>query len=138
MYALEFFEAAKREVALNKGSFSPARLFLACHALELALKAYLALRGQGPGATSATGVKHDLRVLLAQAEACGLRELAQLTPQHLAQIRRCAPYHSHAVFEYPALAEALRGHPRAPDFEVLLSAAALLVPAVCAASAAAI
>lgn len=138
VYALEFFEAAKRELPLNKGSFSPARLFLACHSLELALKAYLVLRGQGTDEGSATEGRHDLQTLFAQAEACGLTELAQLTPQHRAQIRMCAPYYSQAVFEYPALAATLRGHPRAPDFDALLSVAASLVPAVCAASAAVI
>lgn len=138
VYALEFFEAAKREMPLNKGSFSPARLFLACHALELALRAYLTLRGQNTDAVSATAVRHDLQALFARAEACGVGELAQLTPQHRAQIGRCARYYSQAVFEYPALAETLRGHPDAPDFETLLSAVASLVPAVCTASAAAI
>lgn len=137
VYATDFFRAARSASATSGAGFSPARLFLVCHALELTLKAYRGLRGQRPDETATAGIKPDLGRLLTTADSFELSELVRLTPEQRVQIRKAALYYSEGVFEYPALAEALRGYPQAPDVNVLLCALAEMVAAVCDASLAA-
>lgn len=138
VYASDFFEAARNATSLRDADFSPARLYLLCHALELALKAYLSLRGKSGEGLGAIVPRHDLRSLLAQADASGLGDLVRFTAHQRAQVHKAALYYSESVFEYPALAEALRGHPQTPDVEALLGVLAPLVSAVRQASGAVI
>lgn len=134
-YAFDFLEAARNVSATKEGAFRPARFYLLCHALELALRAYMLLIGQNPDARAAPVARHDLRSLFAEAEACGLGRLVQFTPQGREQIEKAALYYSEAVFEYPALAEALRGYPEIPDFDALVGLSATLCAGVRVASA---
>lgn len=128
-YACDFLEAAKNTRSSGK-YFRPAQLYLACHALDLALKAYLWLQGR-PVDNRETGVsRDDLVSLLAQADLCGLTDIARPSPPQRAQIKKAAVYYSAMVLEYPALAEALRGYPRCPDVESFLAVATVLVSAI--------
>jgi hypothetical protein len=130
-YAADFYEAAKVVTSSKGAAFSPARLYLLSHALELALKAFLSMRERRSAKNiHALVARDDLLGLLAMAEACGLGDLVRLTPQQRAQIRKTAIYHSNAVFEYPALAEVLRGHPQTPDADALFGVLASLLSAV--------
>jgi hypothetical protein len=128
-YASNFLEAAKNTRSSGK-YFRPAQLYLACHALELALKAYLWLQGR-PVDNRGTGASRaDLVSLLAQADLCGLTDIARPSAPQRAQIEKAALYYSEMVLEYPALVEAMRGYPRCPDIESFLGVATALVSAI--------
>ncbi|MFZ1910702.1 MAG: hypothetical protein WAU52_16625 [Burkholderiales bacterium] len=107
----------------------PAQAYLACHAIELALSAYLSSQAVAPDQSGSHSTTRDLSSLLEQIESRGLVDLARLTPAQRRQIKKVTRYYSEAVFEYPALTEILRGHPDAPDIRTLLAAATALVAA---------
>jgi len=138
MYAFDFLRAAKRASAKAGNAFSPAQLYLTCHGLDLALKAYLELRGQRADDSGTTMSRADLGRLLTKADACGLSELVRLTPHERMEMQKAALYYSEAVLEYPALAEALRGYPQAPDSSALLGTLTSIVLALREASVVAI
>src|SRR5690349_16675963 len=73
-YAADFLSAAK-EVAPPDIRFSQARTFLVCHALELALKAFLSLKGYSLEKLAGGQFGHNLDELLTQAEQHGLSTL---------------------------------------------------------------
>jgi HEPN domain-containing protein len=126
MYASDFLSVAK-VAAPPKVKFVPARTFLACRALELALKAFLSLKGRPLEQLAGGEFGHDLENLLAGAEREGLSDLVSLEEPQLAEIRRASKYYSEKVFEYPALGEAVQGYPYNPDINLLLDAASAMV-----------
>ena len=127
-YAVEYLEAAR--AASTKGSrFKPAQTYLTCHAIELAPIAYLSSRTSAHGQAPYSLRPRDLWNLLEQAELNGLVRMERPTPAQRRQIKKATRYYSDAVFEFPALAEAVRGHPEAPDIRTLLRAASVLVAA---------
>jgi hypothetical protein len=127
-YAVEYLDAA-RAASTKRKRFKPAQTHLACHAIELALIAYLSLQA-APNSPTGHGVRTpDLWHLLEMAESHGLVELARLTSAQRGQIMKAAQYYSEQVFEYPALTEVMRGYPEAPDIRALLDAASVLVAA---------
>ena len=119
-YAFDFLKAAKSHRA-STSDFKPAQLYLACHALELALKTYLALQGWPTATRERTTSRVDLLSLLAQADSHGLDKLVRLSPQQHAEIKKAAAYYSAMVLEYPALVEAVRGYPQRPDADSLMT-----------------
>ena len=128
-YAVEYLDAALALQATDR-SFKPAQSYLACHAIELALSAYLTLQGRSIDRLGRNRDTPDLWTLLEDAESCGLNQLARLTRVQRKQITRANRYYSEMVFQYPALTEAIRGHPEAPDVRTLLAAATILVNSV--------
>jgi hypothetical protein len=108
--------------------FEPARYYLICHSIELALKAYLAVKGETLLDLSGRKLGHVLNNLLVAAEEKGLRGKVALTDVHCAEIRSASDYYLGKVFEYPAIAEAIPGgYPKLPSLEVLTEAAEILV-----------
>jgi hypothetical protein len=127
-YAVEYLDAA-RTARTNGPRFKPAQTYLACHAIELALVAYISSQAVTGGQSPPSLRTRNLWSLLEEAESHGLAELARLTLAQSRQIKKATRYYSQAVFEYPALTEAIRGHPDAPDIRILLTTAAVLVAA---------
>jgi len=129
VYAIDYLDAA---LALKRSQtpIRAAKTYLACHSIELALSAYLSLRGRSTDTLGRGLLEHDLAQLLHDAESSGLSEVAQLTKGQRRQIKEAAPYYSKMVFQYPAVAEAVRGYPGAPNVPVLLATATVLISAV--------
>ena len=124
IYAKHYLDAA---TTAADAQFNPARTFLACRSLELALKALLALRGI-PLPRLLTGeYGHNLHQILAEAERKDLNEFVKLNGNQRAAIKRASDYYEEKVFEYPALAEAVHAYPKMPDTQILIEVAELLV-----------
>lgn len=128
VYAVDFLRAAKRSRLAEK-SFRPAQYYLVCHALELVLRAFLSLRGKLPDDSVPDVRNRNLGELLAEVERSGLRDFVLLDAPAIAEIRKASLYYAGAVFDFPALAEALRGYPQRPTMGILLEAAEDLVSA---------
>lgn len=132
IYAQNYLDAARIlarpfVAGPEREPFTPVPPYLACHSLELALKAYLSLRGVRLLELSTFAYGHDLGLLLERAEEHGLASLAKLNDSQREAIQGAAPYYKQKIFEYPSLPEAVRGYSGAPnDLEPLLSAASML------------
>jgi hypothetical protein len=129
MYASEFLHAAKAAPP-SEIPLLPARTYLICHALELALKAFLSLKGRSLDQLASGAFGHNLDALLAEAQKLGISVVVRLNVRQLAEIRRASDYYSEKVFEYPAVAEAIAGYPKNPNVRLLLSAAEALMEAL--------
>ena len=77
MYAANFLSAASA-IETPVVPFAPARTFLVCRALELALKAFLSLKRRRLEELAGGAFAHDLEKLLAEAERQGLGALLPL------------------------------------------------------------
>jgi len=95
--------------------------------LELALKAFLSVKGRSLAELAGGKFSHDLVNLLAEADKEGLTTLVTLKADQLDQLRKASSYYKGKVFEYPALFEAVRGFPEMPDIDLLFSAVKALV-----------
>ena len=102
-------------------------LLARCDNAELALKAFLSLKGYSLDKLAEDKFSHRLANLLDEAERNGLREFVKLEEDETFQIRRASDYYSSKVFEYPAVGEALQGLPGSPDTNILINAAETLV-----------
>jgi hypothetical protein len=128
IYAADFLAAAKT-VPRSAAPFVPAQPHLVCHALELALKAFLCLQGYLLD-DLADKFRHDLKNLLDEAERKGLAAFIPFGDDQALQIRRASIYYSSKVFEYRAALEALRGFPDMPDINILIDVAETLIAAL--------
>jgi hypothetical protein len=126
MYANAFVSAAKT-LPNPEALFEPVRYYLTCHSIELGLKAYLSLGGASMLDLSEGAFGHNLRAILAAAEAQGLDKSVALSTEQKGEIRNTTTYYNGKLFEYPAYGEALRGYPSLPSLPLLLTAATILV-----------
>lgn len=129
MYAESYLSAAQA-LPEPKVPFEPVRPYLVCHAIELALKAYLSLRGATMVDLADGAFGHNLESILAKAIEGDLANLVPLTESQTKAIRLATTYYAGKVFEYPAIGEALSAYPQSPPIEVLFEAAACLVEAL--------
>ena len=120
LWAVDYFNAARAAPLSPPGdrTFHPARAGNACQALELALKAFLCLRGVSLDSLRSRG--HDLARLIGDAEAADLAALMPLTVEHRAAIDGAVRYHSEKVLDYPSLLESLTGYWDRPDVDGVL------------------
>lgn len=109
--------------------FNPVRPYLVCHALELALKAFLSLKGRTL-TELARSLNHEITNLLAEAEKERLADFATLTREQRKELEKASIYYSEKVFEYPAIGEAARAYPQMPQIDLLIAAADALVNAL--------
>jgi len=127
--AKRFLEAAGAVVAqedpLRAQGWHPVGKYLACHSIELSLKAFLALNGERLSGAKRFG--HDLSSLLEKAKIQELEDVVALTTEELNEIIKASPYYNEKVFEYPSLSEAARAYPGDPTVSYLLNAAQKLV-----------
>lgn len=126
MYA-NAYEKAAASLPAPEAPYEPVRYYLACHSIELALKAYLSLHGATMLELSENAYGHNLEAILAAAESKGLSAQVTLTLEQRAEVTKAATYYAGKVFEYPAIGEAMGGYPILPRLEVLLEAANALV-----------
>lgn len=129
LHADHYLCAAKTaQPSLNGGDYHPARLFLVCRSLELALKAFLSLKGRSLDELAGGAFGHDLDKLLAEADKQDLGALVKLTEEHRFQIGRASIYYAEKVYEYPSVLEAMKGYPSRASMDPLLDAAETLIP----------
>ena len=107
--------------------FTPARFFLPCRVIELALKAFLSRKQKSLVELAQSEFGHDLDRILDKAEQHGLSGVVELGKQQRDVIRRASAYYREKVFEYPALDEAIHSYPKLPDCTRLLDTAERLV-----------
>jgi len=129
VYGNSYINAA---VALPKPKalYDPVRYYLACHAIELLLKAYLAIQGSSLLDLIDSRFGHNLDSILNEAESHGLNDLVDLPDKHKTEIHKAAYYYSGKVFEYPAMGEAVVAYPHLPNLYLLFEAAQSLVNAL--------
>jgi hypothetical protein len=129
MYAQHYLHAAKTAQPWPGGGelYHPARLFLVCRSLELALKAFLSLRGRSLDELSGGAFAHDLDKLLVEADKQDLAALVELSEDQRWQIGRASIYYAEKVYEYPSVLEAMMAYPSQANMEILLDAAETLI-----------
>ena len=125
LYA-EMYLAAAEALPKPPVPFEPVRPYLVCHAIELALKAFLSLKGSAMVDLADGQFGHKLSVILKEAEGVDLLALVPLTAAHRKAITSAESYYAGKVFEYPAVGEALSAYPGMPPLDALFEAAALL------------
>src|SRR5258708_24708940 len=100
VYAENYLQAAKTaETSPNGREFQPARLFLAGRSLELALKAFLSLKGVAFDRMADGALGHNLDRLLVDAKAKGLDDLVKLPSEQEAEIIRASIYYAEKGYE---------------------------------------
>ena len=110
--------------------YEPVRYYLACHAIELCLKAYLSVHGATMLDLAENAYGHNLDRLLAAADQRGLSAAIPLPAEHRAEVHKAADYYAGKLFEYPAVGEAIRAYPGLPNIDSLLEVARILVTAL--------
>jgi hypothetical protein len=125
LYA-EMYLAAAEALPSPSVPFEPVRPYLVCHAIELALKAFLSLKGSAMVHLADGQFGHKLSVILNEAEAADLMALVPLSSVHRNAITSAESYYTGKVFEYPAVGEALSAYPSMPPLDALFEAAELL------------
>ncbi len=125
-YANNFARSAKALPPVVE-RFEPVGYYLICHALELALKAFLSLEGTKLIDLAGGAYGHDLSKLLAAADTQGLSRYCDLTDEHRLEIIKATTYYAGKVFEYPAMGEALGAYPHLPILSTLASATDVLI-----------
>ena len=125
-YAEFFLAAARTTKAPDQAPNVPiVRAYLACHSLELAFKAFLALKGELLSSLADRN-GHDLKFLIEEAEKNDLGTLVTLNDQQRRQIIHASEYYVEKVFEYPAVSQ-MFGYPKMPDTDVLIAVAEALI-----------
>lgn len=124
-YAKSYLNAG-RALPAPEAPYEPVRYYVTCHSIELALKAYLSLKGDTMLKLAENAFGHNLTNIFAHAEAQGILSEIPLTNLHCDEIQRAAEYYGEKVFEYPAVGEAIRAYPRLPDLSLLLEAAEVM------------
>jgi hypothetical protein len=129
IYADHYLYAANTaQPSPDSGELHPARLFLICRSLELALKAFLSLRGRSLDELAGGAFGHDLDKLLAEADKQNLGALVKLGDAQRFQIGRASIYYAEKVYEYPPVLEAMKAYPLRASMDLLLDAAETLIP----------
>ncbi len=126
----ELYLSAAQALPKPKVPFEPVRPYLVCHAIELALKAYLSLRGAAMKDLADGAFGHNLESILTKAIEGDLAKLVPLTETQRKAIRLATTYYAGKVFEYPAVGEMLSAYPQSPPIDTLFEAAACLVDAL--------
>ena len=126
LYAQHYLSAAK-SLPEPTVPFEPVRPYLVCHAIELALKAFLSLEGKLMVELADGKLAHKLGALLSAAEEASLSKIVSLSDAQENAVRLAETYYAGKVFEYPAVGEAISAYPGMPSLSLLFEVATLLV-----------
>jgi hypothetical protein len=107
-YAAQFLRAARASRDADPTFPSHVPYYLTCHAVELALKAFLRLR-RVPSETLKKKLGHDLEKLLEQADDEHLAEYLTPDARQRSALKRVNTYYRHKVLEYFSRRQPLRG-----------------------------
>ena len=123
-YASEFLRAAD-SFKCGDG-FSPVAYYLRCHAIELALKAFLLAKGF-PKNDLKFKLKHNLNRALNRATEQGLQCEVEIKPKEKKEIKKANVYYMGKGFEYFQVRKWAKGYPELPDLKVLADVSSRLV-----------
>lgn len=128
VYASGYLKAARMLPADRELGVHIPRAYLICHAVELALKAYLSIAAhQTLAQFSQSSSGHNLEHWLQEAEAAGLSTHVSLTAGEKTAIRDWSERHRGKVLSYPAILAALKGLYDDASLETLEGAADALI-----------
>ncbi len=123
-YAKDYMEAGYIVISNMPRALPPTpAYYLCCHAIELALKAYL--RGTGASILNLKRIGHDLLKAYKEALRVGLKDIYELTPEQIDAIELVNNLYSNKEFEYIKV-----GFKRLPQIDVLYGTATSLVYAL--------
>jgi len=122
-YAKDFDEAARIVASKDEQRVSIPAYYLICHAIELALKAFL--RGSGATLTDLRQLGHDLNKCFDRALSYNLLSYCGLSVNQQTAIKMMAEYYGAKELEY-----IVTGFKRFPEIEVLLSASATILDGI--------
>jgi len=125
-YAQYYLDGA-RSVQPSQDTLPVVRTFLAARAVELALKAFLAVKGNTLVELAGGLYGHDLKQLIAEADKRDLQAIVKLTDEQHAGIIKASEYYLEKVLEYPSVSEAVRGYRGMPNADILIGTAAVLI-----------
>lgn len=126
VYARSYAKAAQA-LPQPEVPYEPVRYFLACHSIELSLKAFLSTRGRSLLQLSEFKYGHNLEAILVSAETNNIDLTVTLSSVQKAEIKKATFYYLGKVFEYPASGEAIVAYPELPNLDVLIDTALHLV-----------
>lgn len=124
LYYAKGFLAATKGIRQNE-YFSPVPYFLHCHAIELALKAFLL--GKGVSKKDLKKLGHNLEKILKKARDLGLSDFIKITSELEKEISKANKYYSSKDFEYFEVINAMTAYPELPDLLLLELVASSLV-----------
>jgi HEPN domain-containing protein len=122
--AKQYLEAAE---TLPRGpGYNPVPYFLCCRAIELALKAFLRLKGEKLDRLKRR-IGHHLLRALARARRHSLDQVYSVTPAQVGELAKAHRYYNEKSFEYFDVYGLFHGYKDLPDLDVLRSLARELV-----------
>jgi hypothetical protein len=120
-YAKDYLDAGYAVTTSVPRALAPTpAYYLYCHAIELALKAYL--RGTGASITDLKRIGHDLSKAYKKALSIGIKDICELTPELVEAIELANPIYSKKEFEYIKV-----GFRTLPNINVLQATAVSLI-----------
>ena len=123
-YAKDYLDAGFAVATSVPRALAPTpAYYLYCHAIELALKAYL--RGTGASITDLKRIGHDLTKAYKTALRIGLKDICELIPEQVEAIILVNPIYSKKEFEYIKV-----GAKTLPNINVLQGTAGSLIYAI--------
>lgn len=125
-YGKEFFDTAKG--FKQSAHFSPVPYFLYCHSIELALKAFLLVKGVPKKDLPKQNLYgHDLEKILEKAKELDLEKFVKIAPEQEREISKANKYYVSKGFEYFEVIKAVTAYPELPDLLFLEKVASELV-----------
>ena len=98
LYAEDFLAASNTHDPSR--AFSPVEYYLACHSIELSLKAFLLLRGVSKDEIGKKYLGHNLENILEKCLDLGIVELVEIAEAEKALIAQLNDWYSSKGFEY--------------------------------------
>ncbi len=98
LYAEDFLAASHSHVAPR--TFSPVEYYLACHSMELSLKAYLLFRGIPKDEIRQRHYGHNLDNILEKCLELGISNLVDITDSDRTLVAQLNEWYSRKGFEY--------------------------------------
>lgn len=116
VYAENFLSAYKSFEPV--APFCPAKYYLVCHSLELALKSYLSMKGE-PTKNLKLDFKHNLHRILRKSKEMGLNSVVVLSEVEAGEIEKANKWYNRKGFEYFDIQNIVEKRSSLPDLEVL-------------------
>lgn len=117
-YGKEFLDATKG--LKQSARYSPVPYFLYCRSIELVLKAFLLGKRVSKKDLPKKNLWHDLEKIVKKAQALGLSEFVNITPEQEREISKANKYYASKGFEYFEVTKAMKAYQEPPADLLLL------------------
>ena len=115
-YAEDFLSASNSRDSST--GFSPVEYYLACHSIELSLKAYLLLKGVSKDEIREKVLGHNLANILEKCSSLKIEELVEITDSQRCLIAELNAWYSRKGFEYFEIKNIKAGVNNLPDVKL--------------------